>query len=53
MSEKTKECPSCAMEIDAKADVCPICQYEFPKQSRVSVWVAVVLIVLLLLLFLF
>jgi len=53
MSSKTKECPSCAMEIDAKAEVCPICQYEFPKQSRFSIWVAVLLIVVLLLLFLF
>ena len=41
------------MEIDAQAEVCPICQYEFPKQSKVSIWVAVLLIVVLLLLFLF
>ncbi|WP_420386390.1 zinc ribbon domain-containing protein [Roseivirga sp.] len=53
MSEKTKECPSCAMEIDADAQVCPICQYEFPKQSKVSVWVAVFLIILFLLYFIF
>lgn len=41
------------MEIDANAEICPICQYEFPKQSKVSIWVAVLLIVVLLLLFLF
>jgi RNA polymerase subunit RPABC4/transcription elongation factor Spt4 len=53
MSNKTKECPSCAMQVDSDEEICPICQYEFPKQSKVSVWVAVVLIILLLLLFVF
>ncbi|WP_175402793.1 hypothetical protein [Mangrovivirga cuniculi] len=45
---KTKECPSCAMEIDEKADVCPICQYEFPKQSPLLKYVAIALAILLL-----
>lgn len=29
---RTRECPSCALEVDADADVCPYCGYEFPKQ---------------------
>lgn len=48
---KKKECPSCAMEIDAKSKECPICGYEFPAFSRGIQWVAVLLIVLMLLFF--
>lgn len=29
MAER-RECPSCAMEVDAGAEVCPVCGYEFP-----------------------
>jgi hypothetical protein len=46
---KTKECPSCAVEIDANAEVCPICGYEFPQQSltvKILVWVMIILLVL-------
>lgn len=46
MSSNTMECPSCAMAIDAKSANCPICGYEFPKQSR---WVQIVAVVLVLL----
>jgi len=42
---KKKECPSCAMEIDADSKVCPICQYEFPTQAKGDVWIAVILII--------
>ena len=28
-----RECPSCALEIDAEADVCPYCGYELPRQN--------------------
>ena len=28
-----RECPSCALEIDADADVCPYCGYELPRQN--------------------
>lgn len=49
----TKECPSCAMEIDKSEKVCPICQYEFPLQPKAVQWVAILLIIALLLLFLF
>ena len=45
MSLKTMECPSCAMEIDAKSGYCPICGYEFPKQSR---WIQIVAVLLVL-----
>lgn len=45
---KKKECPSCAMEIDANAKVCPICQYEFAEYSSGMKWVAILLIALIL-----
>ncbi len=45
---QTKECPNCAMMIDKKSTVCPICKYEFPKQSKLITAVAVFLIVLML-----
>src|SRR5574337_234539 len=28
---KKKECPSCAMPVDEKSKVCPVCGYEFPS----------------------
>jgi len=46
---KTKECPGCAMEVNADAEVCPICGYEFPQQSKamqVLVWIMIILLVL-------
>ncbi len=46
MPVKTMECPSCAMEIDSKSENCPICGYEFPKQSR---WIQIVAVLLVLL----
>ena len=49
---KTKECPSCAMDIDDGAQQCPICQYEFPVVKKTRIWLAFVLAILLLLLFL-
>lgn len=52
-SEKTKECPGCAMEVPEDAEVCPICGYEFPKQSLSMKILAWVLILLLLILYLF
>ncbi len=47
---KRKECPSCAMEVDAKDKVCPICGYEFPRKNPVLVW-AIILLVLIFLLY--
>ncbi|MGK7393342.1 MAG: hypothetical protein ACNS62_02175 [Candidatus Cyclobacteriaceae bacterium M3_2C_046] len=46
---KKKECPSCGMEIDKDLNVCPICQYEFPKQSTSYQWIAILLVVLFVL----
>jgi RNA polymerase subunit RPABC4/transcription elongation factor Spt4 len=47
----TKECPSCAMEIDYKEAICPICGYEFPQTSKTVKWVAILLLVVTLLYF--
>jgi RNA polymerase subunit RPABC4/transcription elongation factor Spt4 len=44
---KKKECPSCAMEIDDKSKICPICAYEFVGYSGAVKWTAIVLLVLL------
>jgi hypothetical protein len=47
-----KECPSCAMEIDADSKVCPICSYEFaeshPSPRR---WLAIMLIAVIVFIF--
>ncbi|MBT1690332.1 hypothetical protein [Dawidia soli] len=50
---KTKECPSCAMDIDERAKVCPVCQYEFAGTSSGMRIAVILLAVLLLLLSLF
>lgn len=44
-----KECPSCAMEIDNKEKICPICQYEFSEINTGYKWIAIVLIIVFLL----
>ncbi|MBK8290122.1 MAG: hypothetical protein IPK96_03310 [Flammeovirgaceae bacterium] len=49
---KTKECPSCAMEVDAKSKICPICGYEFAAHSPVIKWLAIILIVAFLIILL-
>ncbi|HRI77965.1 MAG TPA: hypothetical protein PLR06_00390 [Cyclobacteriaceae bacterium] len=44
---RKKECPSCAMDIDRDAAVCPICNYEFQsQQSPLVKWVAIFLLAL-------
>lgn len=45
---KKKECPSCAMEIDASCEICPICGYEFPVKKKLPLWIAIILIVIFL-----
>jgi RNA polymerase subunit RPABC4/transcription elongation factor Spt4 len=46
---KKKECPSCAMNVDADSTVCPICSYEFTDTNKGGLkWVAIVLAILLL-----
>lgn len=50
---KKKECPSCAMDVDAQSKVCPICGYEFTQPNPVLKWLVILLAVLLLLYFIF
>ncbi|MBX2956782.1 MAG: hypothetical protein KF846_11530 [Cyclobacteriaceae bacterium] len=45
---KKLECPSCAMNIDAKSKTCPICGYEFPKANKLNQWIVILLVVLFL-----
>lgn len=47
-----KECPSCAMQIDADAEVCPVCEYEFPSQTKYQ-WIVGVMIVVIIVTILF
>lgn len=47
---KTIECPGCAMEVDHAEEVCPICGYEFPKQS-LSVTIMVIVMIVLMVFF--
>lgn len=45
-----KECPSCAMEVDAGSNVCPICSYEFTEgHSSKNRLLAILLIIAFLL----
>ncbi len=44
-----KECPSCAMEIEAKSKECPICGYEFAEFPSSYKWIAIGLILLIIL----
>jgi len=46
--EKTRECPSCALEVPVDSEICPYCNYEFPVQKKFFPFVVVLLIVLLL-----
>lgn len=49
--EKKKECPSCAMMIDADENICPICKYEFPKNSLIFKLGVVILLAAIILYF--
>ncbi|PSR01487.1 MAG: hypothetical protein BRD47_05980 [Bacteroidetes bacterium QS_8_68_28] len=47
MADATRECPACAMPIDASEDACPICGYEAPRQRtslQVAAWVMILLL---------
>lgn len=50
---KKKECPSCAMEVEASSKVCPICAYEFTRQPRWIQWTAILLLIIVLLYLIF
>ncbi|MFH5885251.1 zinc ribbon domain-containing protein [Halalkalibaculum sp. DA3122] len=44
-----RECPGCAMKVDADAEACPVCGYEFPRQPlsvQIAAWVMIVLLIL-------
>lgn len=41
------ECPSCALEAPDDAEICPYCGYEFPRQKRSVMLMAVVMALLL------
>ena len=43
-----RECPSCAVEIDKREQVCPICGYELPQQKNNIKWIALFLALLFL-----
>lgn len=48
---KTKECPSCAMDVESKSKECPICGYEFAEIKTSYRWLAILLALLLLYMF--
>jgi RNA polymerase subunit RPABC4/transcription elongation factor Spt4 len=52
MKKQRKECPSCAMEVDAGSKVCPVCGYEFTQQGSTGLKWAALLLALLFLLYL-
>ncbi|MEI9921505.1 MAG: zinc ribbon domain-containing protein [Bacteroidota bacterium] len=43
---KKKECPSCAMEVDADAKVCPICGYEFTESYSTGTRLLAILLII-------
>jgi len=46
---KKVECPGCAMEVDSNHDACPVCGYDFPKQSasmKIAVWLFIILMLM-------
>lgn len=48
ISDTGRECPSCALPIEADADVCPYCGYDLPRQKG-SLKIAAIVFALLLL----
>lgn len=44
---RTMECPSCALDAPADAEECPYCGYEFPRQKKSVMAVAVIMALLL------
>ena len=46
---QTIECPSCAMEVNAKSEECPVCGYEFTHRRDTGLkWVALLLAIFFL-----
>ncbi len=47
MADTVRECPSCALDVDTDAEVCPYCNYEFPQQKssrKAMAWVMALLL---------
>lgn len=42
-----RECPSCGVDGDDRAHICPICGYEFPQQKSWPRRIAFVLLLLI------
>ena len=49
MPDRTRECPSCALEAPTDAEVCPFCNYEFPVAKKGIGSMAIVFVLLMLL----
>ena len=47
MAEKTRECPSCALEIESREETCPYCGYELPREKQGWKLVAIIAVILL------
>jgi hypothetical protein len=54
MISRTRECPSCACEVESNNNRCPICGYEFPNpspaQRNLKLWGALLMLGILVLL---
>lgn len=48
MTDKTIECPSCALPIDPSVDECPYCGYELPKQRKGIIVAAIAFVLLMI-----
>lgn len=47
----TRECPSCATQVAANHNRCPICGYEFPAHPagrQTAVWVTALILLIIL-----
>ncbi len=45
---ENRECPSCALPIDAHADVCPYCGYDLPRTAPAIKAAAIAFVLLML-----
>ena len=48
MAEAVKECPSCALDVERDAELCPYCHYEFPQQkstTKAMAWIMALLLI--------
>lgn len=48
MPESTMECPSCALDVNRDAEICPYCGYEFPQQKAGLKYIAILIVLLML-----